>query len=104
MATPTLSAARSLLTGEAARYRSEILARQEAITRAGSLEEAQSAVQPLSAQPNLLPLDQLVYQNTTNLPGVMHRFFRTQELCEQYGAGRIPEAEWQTLNAWSNEL
>lgn len=53
---------------------------------------------------NLLPLDQLVYQNTTNLPGVMHRFFRTQELCEQYGAGRIPEAEWQTLNAWSNEL
>ncbi len=101
MATPTLSAARSLLTGEAARYHSEILARQEAIARAGSLAEAQSAVQPLSAQPNLLPLDQLVYQNETLLPGDMHRFFRVQELCGQYGAGKIPEAEWQALDAWS---
>lgn len=30
----------------------------------------------------------------------MHQYFQLIELLEQYGAGNIPEAQWQALDAW----
>ena len=44
LATPTLGAYYSLLTGEAAQYREDILAREEALLAAESLSEAQASV------------------------------------------------------------
>ena len=68
LATPTLGACYSLVTGEAARYHTEMLARENALAEADSILEAQAAVQPLSAQPAIFPLDMLPYQSQTALP------------------------------------
>ena len=32
----------------------------------------------------------------------MHIFFDLQRLVEEYGAGNIPQEEWETLETWSN--
>ena len=103
LATPTLGAYYSLLTGEAAQYREDILSREEALLAAESLSEAQASVDFLGAQPAIFPLDMLPYQSDTALPGDMHRFFAMQQLVEQYGAGQIPTEEWEALNAWNSE-
>lgn len=103
LATPTLGAYYSLLTGEAAQYREDILAREEALLAAESLSEAQESIDFLGAQPAIFPLDMLPYQSETPLPGDMHRFFAMQHLVDQYGAGRIPAEEWEALNAWNSE-
>ena len=103
LATPTLGACYSLVTGEAARYHTEMLARENALAEADSILEAQAAVQPLSAQPAIFPLDMLPYQSQTALPGEMHRFFAMQRLAEHYGAGEIPQEEWEALDAWNSE-
>ena len=103
LATPTLGAYYSLLTGEAAQYRENILAREEALLAAESLSEAQESIDFLGAQPAIFPLDMLPYQSETPLPGDMHRFFAMQHLVDQYGAGRIPAEEWEALNAWNSE-
>ena len=103
LATPTLGAYYSLLTGEAAQYHEDILAREEALLAARSLSEAQDSVDFLGAQPAIFPLDMLPYQSNTSLPGDMHRFFAMQQLVDQYGAGHIPSEEWEALNAWNSE-
>lgn len=103
LATPTLGAYYSLLTGEAAQYREDILAREEALLSAKSLSEAQASVEFLRAQPAIFPLDMLPYQSDTDLPGDMHRFFAMQQLVDRYGAGHIPAEEWEALNAWNSE-
>lgn len=103
LATPTLGAYYSLLTGEAAQYREDILAREEALLSAKSLSEAQEAIDFLGAQPAIFPLDMLPYQSDTDLPGDMHRFFAMQQLVDRYGAGHIPAEEWEALNAWNSE-
>ena len=103
LATPTLGAYYSLLTGEAAQYREDILAREESLLAAQSLSEAQASVDFLGAQPAIFPLDMLPYQSDTDLPGDMHRFFAMQQLVDRYGAGRIPAEEWEALNAWNSE-
>lgn len=100
-ATPVLGAWKSLLTGEAQQFRREMDARQEAILAAGSLEEARSVIQPVTAQPMLFPLDMLIYQTESLLPGEMHIFFDLQRLVEEYGAGNIPVEEWEALETWS---
>lgn len=100
MATPTLGAARSLLLGEAQQYRQEIGLREEKLLKATSLEEAQAAIEELSVQPIVLPLDMLIYQKETTLPWTMHRTFQIQELCKTYGAGNIPQEEWESLDTW----
>ena len=103
LATPTLGAYYSLLTGEAAQYREDILAREEALLSAKSLSEAQEAIDFLGAQPAIFPLDMLPYQSDTDLPGDMHRFFAMQQLVDRYGAGHIPAEEWEALNAWNSK-
>ena len=103
LATPTLGAYYSLLTGEAAQYHEDILAREEALLAARSLSEAQDSIDFLGAQPAIFPLDMLPYQSNTALPGDMHRFFAMQQLVDQYGAGHIPTEEWEALNAWNSE-
>lgn len=103
LATPTLGAYYSLLTGEAAQYHEDILAREEALLSAKSLSEAQEAIDFLGAQPAIFPLDMLPYQSDTDLPGDMHRFFAMQHLVDRYGAGHIPAEEWEALNAWNSK-
>lgn len=100
LATPTLGAARSLLLGEAQQYRQELAVREEKLREAASLAEAQEAIEELSIQPIVLPLDKLIYQKETTLPYTMHRTFRLQELCGIYGAGQIPQEVWDTLKPW----
>jgi len=99
-ATPTLGAWKSVLSGEAARYRSEMAQRQQAILEAGTLDEARAAVEPLSVQPILLPLDELIYQKKSRLPGEMHIFFEAQRLAEEYGRGNVPAEMWEQLQTW----
>jgi len=99
-ATPTAGAYKSLLTGEAAQYRTEILVREQAIHEAETLEEARNAIEPLSVQPPLFPLDMLIYQTETQLPAEMHIFFEAQELIERFGAGKIPAEEWEAIKTW----
>ena len=101
-ATPVLGAWKSLLTGEAAQFRSDLDAREEAILEAQSLQEAREVIAPVTAQPMLFPLDMLIYQTESLLPGEMHIFFDLQRLVEEYGAGQIPEEEWEKLETWSN--
>lgn len=101
LATPTLGAYHSLLTGEAARYHADIKAREQALLEADNPAQAQQAAEGfLSAQPAIFPLDMLPYQSQTALPGEMHRFFAMQRLTDRYGAGQIPQAEWEALDAW----
>lgn len=100
LATPTLGAARSLLLGEAKQYRQELALREEKLRESSSLEEAQAAIEELSIQPIVLPLDKLIYQKETSLPYIMHRTFRLQEMCEIYGAGNIPQEAWDELKRW----
>ncbi len=100
-ATPVMGAWKSLLTGEAAQFRSDLDAREEAILSAESLDEARSVIQPVTAQPMLFPLDMLIYQTESLLPGEMHIFFDLQRLVEEYGAGNIPQQEWDKLETWS---
>lgn len=101
-ATPVMGAWKSLLTGEAAQFRREMDAREEAILAAESLDEARAVIRPVTAQPMLFPLDMLIYQTESLLPGEMHIFFDLQRLVEEYGAGNIPEAEWDALETWSD--
>jgi len=56
----------------------------------------------VAAQPILFQLDMLIYQTESLLPGEMHIFFDLQRLVEEYGAGQIPEEEWEKLETWSN--
>ena len=101
-ATPVMGAWKSLLTGEAQQFRREMDTREEAILAAESLDEARSVIEPVTAQPMLFPLDMLIYQTETKLPGEMHIFFDLQRLVEEYGAGNIPAEEWDKLETWSN--
>lgn len=101
-ASPTVGAYRSLLTGEAAVYRQEIGQREQALLDAGNLSEMQSCVQELSVAPSLFPNDLLVYQasRSASIPLRMHRYYRIMALVKQYGAGRIPQTEWEALENW----
>lgn len=101
-ATPVMGGWKSLLTGEAQQFRRDMDAREEAILAAQSLDEARAVIQPVTAQPMLFPLDMLIYQTGSKLPGEMHIFFDLQRLVEEYGAGNIPQEEWDKLETWSN--
>ena len=103
LATATVGACHTVVTAEAGRYHTEMLGRETALAEADPILEAQAAVQPLSAQPAIFPLDMLPYQSQTALPGEMHRFFAMQRLAERYGAGEIPQEEWEALDAWNSE-
>lgn len=101
LATPTASSYLSLVNGNAARYHSEMSAREHAIAAAETPAEARAAIAELTAHPAVLPADMLVYQTESSLPQMMHRYYRIQELMEQYGAGQIPDDEWEALDAWT---
>ena len=62
----------------------------------------QSCVQELSVAPSLFPNDLLVYQasRSASIPLRMHRYYRIMALVKQYGAGRIPQTEWEALENW----
>lgn len=103
MATPSIAAARSLLTGEAARYDAEMSQREQAIASAANRAEAIQAIDALSLEPSIYPPDLLPFQKESSVADVMHRYYRLQALCSQYGAGRIPQDEWEALDAWARE-
>lgn len=101
-ASPTIGAWKCLLTGEAQVYQQEIRERENCLLEAETLSDAQSSVKELSVAPAMFPNDLLIYQasNSGSVPLRMHQYFRLMELLDQYGAGNIPEAEWQALDAW----
>ena len=103
LATPTLGAYYSLLTGEAAQYREDILAREESLLAAQSLSEAQASVDFLGAQPAIFPLDMLPYQSDTDLPCDMHRFFCHAAAGGPLRRGPHSGRRWEALNAWNSE-
>ena len=100
MATPSISAARSLLTGEAARYRQEMTQREGLIASGENRAQMESAIHPLTTEPVVLPRDMLIYQREGNLPAMMRRYFRMQQLGKEYGPGNIPQSRWEDLDAW----
>mgnify|MGYP000859102546 CR=1 FL=1 len=98
MASPSIGAAKSLLTGEAATYHQEMSLREKQIATSESAEEARSAIHPLMSVPVVLPVDMLPYQKDGGLPGLMRSYFRMHMLADEYGAGSIPQAEWDAIN------
>lgn len=101
MAAPSVAAAKSLLTGEAARYHQEMTLREERIAASETQAQAMEAISPLSAEPVVLPVDKLPLQREGSMPGLMRRYYRMHQLAEIYGPGRIPQEEWEALDAWT---
>lgn len=97
MVTPSVSAAKSLMTGEAKTYDAQMTQRAMRLAAAASDGEAAAGVEALSSVPPALPLDKLPTQVQTDLPGVMRRYYRLARLVEEYGAGHIPQGEWDAL-------
>ncbi len=102
LSTPSIAAAKSLVTGEAAHYHQEMTQREEAIAASESNAQAISAIAALQTEPVVLPVDMLPYQKESGVPAIMHRYFRMQQLGSEYGPGHIPQAEWEALDAWEN--
>ena len=92
--TPSLSTAKDILLGNAATYDAEMTAREEQLANAETQEQLKASVHELSVAPPMLPVDMLFYQTNTSLPSTMHRYYRMQALLRQYGAGNIPQVEW----------
>ena len=99
LTTPSVSATVSLLTGQAARYRAAMTARDEAIAAAPTPAEALQQAVDLEERPNLFRPDGMSLQREA-VTAVTHRVYALQPLLEQYGAGQIPQAEWAALDAW----
>jgi len=100
MATPSVSSAKSLLTGEAAQYNREMTDRETQMAASSSRAHAVSAIHPLMAEPVVLPRDMLPYQKEGSIPAMMRRYYRMQQLGELFGPGNIPESQWEGLDAW----
>jgi len=100
MTTPSISAARSLLFGEAARYRLEMAQREAQIVSSKNRAQAIIAIHSLTAEPVVFPRDMLPYQKESNLPSMMYRLFRMHQLGGEYGPGNIPENQWEVLDEW----
>jgi hypothetical protein len=98
-ATPIICSTLNLLNGNAARYASEMTARENAIAAAPTMDEALAAVTELTAHPYLFASDGLTLGKDSIVPA-MHRYFALQALLKSYPAGAIPTAEWEKLNAW----
>ena len=88
---------KSVLSGEAAAYRAEIMQRQDKIVAARTKDEIVEAIQPLNTQPSLLPLDELIYQRRGKIPRYMQVLVKAQDLVREYGRGNVPEEAWQEL-------
>lgn len=100
MTAPSIAAAKSLLTGEAARYHQEMSLREERLAASETKAEAVSAIVPLSAEPVALPVDKLPFQREGGMPGLMRRYFRLHQLAGIHGPGKIPPGEWEALDSW----
>ena len=98
MATPCVSSAHALITGQAVQYRDRLMERETALAAAQTPEAMRDAITPIGVEPAVLPADTLIHQRSTSLPALMHRFYRMQQLTETHGAGRIPANEWDALN------
>jgi len=99
-AIPSVSAARSLVSGEASQYRQELAQREADIVSSESKAHLISSIRPLTAQPGVLFRDNLLIRMEGPLSTQMYRFFRMHQLGEQYGVGAIPEYLWEDLEAW----
>ncbi len=103
MATPSISAAKSLLTGEADAYHQEMTLRENRIADSETPLDAVNAIQRFSVEPVVLPRDMLPYQKESGMPKMMYRYFHMHKLAEKYGVGQIPQAEWEALDAWAKK-
>ena len=99
LTTPSVSAGVSLLTGQAGRYRAEMAARDEAIAAAPTLQAALDEAVDIPDVPNLFRSDGMALQPEA-VTSVTHRYYALQSLMDRYGAGHIPQAEWDKLDAW----
>ncbi len=101
LATSTVGAYHSLLSGAAATYREGTLAREQALLEAQTPAEAQRVAGVfLEAQPNVIRVDMVPYQNESGIPADMHDYFAIQQLVHTYGPGKIPQSEWEALDEW----
>lgn len=104
LATPPVSAARSLLNGEAAAYHRQLTEREAALCTAESYDAMAAQIQPLTAQPPLLYADRLPSQVTAS-PGVVRQtaqLLYLQEQARRFGAGSIPAQQLMHAEAIIN--
>lgn len=101
MTMPLVAAPYSLVTGQAARYRAQMDARAQAVASAPTHAAAMDALTPIDNLPALQRTDGLEYPpQRAPLAEGMHHYYRVQQLVQRYGAGHIPQAEWDALAAW----
>ena len=101
MTIPLVAAPYSLLSGQAARYRAQMEARANAIADAPTYAAALAALTAVDSLPALQRTDGLEYPPQRGSLAVgMHHYYRVQQLVQTYGAGHIPQAEWDALAAW----
>jgi hypothetical protein len=107
MNTPSASAcaAKSLITGEAALYWQEMGERQSGIVASQSPGEAKAGIRELTIVPSVFPYDKVPgsAEGGRGMVPLMYRYFRMHELAEAYGAGNIPQSEWDALQAWAEK-
>lgn len=99
MTVPCVAAPFSLVTGQAARYHAEMTAREQAFADAPTLADALAQAGEIDDLPTLQRPDGMNLQGEA-VAYVTHHYFTVQRLIARYGAGHIPQAEWDTLAAW----
>ena len=100
MTMPCVAAPYSLLSGQAARYHAQMTAREQAFADAPSKAEALAQASAITDLPALQRTDGMEVQREP-VTLVTHQYYSIQRLIARYGAGHIPQAEWDALDAWN---
>lgn len=99
MTMPCVAAPYSLLSGQAARYHAQMTTREQAFAAAPTLADAIANAGQITDLPALQRPDGMELQPEA-VAYVTHQYYTMQRLVAQYGAGHIPQAEWDALDAW----
>lgn len=99
MTMPCVAAPYSIFSGQAARYHAQMTAREQAFADAPTQAEALAQASAISDLPALQRPDGMDIQPEA-VTYVTHQYYSIQRLIARYGAGYIPQAEWDALDAW----